>query len=215
MNNYLIILIIFLFCSCCIVSFICLRNIHENFLAYSISTNDKDKFVKGNYESTYGTLEKNGLKTIIQKVGEYKNNKKWINDKVFIDLGSGEGKVPIFALDYPFKKSLGVELSTDRHNLAIDNKKKLSKHKQNRVFFYNSDLLKYNSKEVDLIYLSSLCFNSNFLEKISDKLSRELKNGSIVCTSSKLSNVSLKFIDSYDVEQSWSKNSTVYMYEKI
>ena len=155
------------------------------------------------------------MKTIIKKVGEYKNNDKWINDKVFIDLGSGEGKVSIFALDYPFNKSLGVELSTDRHNMAINKKNKLSKDKQNRIFFYNIDLLKYDLEEVDLIYISSLCFNSKFLEKISDKLSKELKNGSIITTSSELTNDSLKFIDSYDVEQSWSKKSTIYMYEKI
>tara|TARA_B100000674_G_C37775772_1_gene884762 strand:+ start:304 stop:948 length:645 start_codon:yes stop_codon:yes gene_type:complete len=214
MNN-LIILIIFLFCSCCLVTFFCFKKNYENFSAYNISNNDKKKFIKGKYESTYGTLEKNGLKTIIKKVGEYKNNDKWINDKVFIDLGSGEGKVSIFALDYPFNKSLGVELSTDRHNMAINKKNKLSKDKQNRIFFYNIDLLKYNLEEVDLIYISSLCFNSKFLEKISDKLSKELKNGSIICTSSELSNDSLKFIDSYDVEQSWSKNSIIYMYEKI
>ena len=95
MNIYLIILIIF--CSCCIVSFICLRKIEENFSTsgYNISDEDNSKFKKGNYESTYGTLEKKGFKKIIQEVQKYKNN-KWINDKVFIDLGSGEGKVPIF-----------------------------------------------------------------------------------------------------------------------
>ena len=218
MINYLVILIIFLFCSFCsfyLLTFICNKKKPENLSAYTISFKDKNKFIKGNYDSEYGTLEKNGLKTIIKKVGEYKNNDKWINDKVFIDLGSGEGKVSIFALDYPFNKSLGVELSTDRHNIAINNKNKLSENKQKRIFFYNIDFLKYNLEEVDLIYISSLCFSSSFLEKISDKLSKELKKGSIVCTSSKLSNDSLQFIDSYNVEQSWNKNDKIFMYEKI
>ena len=219
MNNYIIILILLLFCSCCIATFICFRKIKESFSSsdnpYSISSKDEFKFKKNNYESTYGTLEKKGFKKIINEVKKHKKNKNWIDNKIFIDLGSGEGKVPIYGLDYPFKLLLGVELSTSRHNIAIDKKKNLSKDKRKKIFFYNLDLLKYDLNDVDLIYISSLCFNSKFLEKISKKLSKELKKGSIVCTSSELIADSLKLINSYNVKQSWSNKSEIYMYEKI
>lgn len=58
MSNYLVILIIFfcLFCSFYLSTFICLEKKTENLSAYTISFKDKNKFVKGNYNSEYGTL---------------------------------------------------------------------------------------------------------------------------------------------------------------
>ena len=69
MNIYLIILIIILFCSCCIISLICLKKTGEKFSTsgYNISEEDKSKFKKDDYASTYGTLEKKGFEKI--KIG--------------------------------------------------------------------------------------------------------------------------------------------------
>lgn len=45
------------------------------------------------------------------------------NTDVFIDYGSGMGRVPLFAANYPFKKVIGVELSDKLNQVAIQNLK--------------------------------------------------------------------------------------------
>jgi SAM-dependent methyltransferase len=42
-------------------------------------------------------------------------------DDVFLDLGSGMGRVVILAARYPFKRVLGVELSPELHEVAVRN----------------------------------------------------------------------------------------------
>ncbi len=47
-------------------------------------------------------------------------------DFVFIDLGSGKGRVLLIASDYPFRRVIGVELLPELHRIALEN---LSKYK--------------------------------------------------------------------------------------
>jgi len=43
------------------------------------------------------------------------------SELVFIDIGSGKGKVVLLASTYPFKKVIGVELYEEFHAVAVDN----------------------------------------------------------------------------------------------
>jgi hypothetical protein len=42
-------------------------------------------------------------------------------EDVFIDFGSGKGRVVFQAARYPFKRVIGVELSRELHNIAVEN----------------------------------------------------------------------------------------------
>jgi SAM-dependent methyltransferase len=42
-------------------------------------------------------------------------------DFVFIDLGSGKGRVLLMASDYPFKQIIGVEYAASLHQVAVEN----------------------------------------------------------------------------------------------
>lgn len=42
-------------------------------------------------------------------------------DDVFIDLGSGMGRIVLRAAEYPFKRVIGVELSRELHEIAVEN----------------------------------------------------------------------------------------------
>jgi hypothetical protein len=42
-------------------------------------------------------------------------------DFVFMDVGSGKGKVLMLAAQYPFRRVVGVELCEDLHRVALDN----------------------------------------------------------------------------------------------
>ena len=60
---------------------------------------------------------------------------------------------------YGFKNSRGVELSSNRHNMANNYLKKI---KSNNISFFNDDILNHDIRNYDLMYLSSLCFPNNF-----------------------------------------------------
>jgi flagellar biosynthesis GTPase FlhF len=188
---------------------------NKSYNVYSVSNEDSNKFKKGDYPSTYGYLTEKGLARIITEIKIFKNDKNYIKNKNFIDLGSGDGKLVIYSLAYPFKKSYGVELAEERHNFAESLKSKLSESDKKRINFYNGDLLKQDVSDIDIIYISSLCFNTEFLKKIALKLEKELKKGVMIFTSSELNSNKLKFIKNFNAEQSWDKNSNIYMYEKI
>lgn len=48
-------------------------------------------------------------------------------DFVFVDFGSGKGKVLMLAAQYPFRRVVGVELWEDLHRIALDNLKSFRK----------------------------------------------------------------------------------------
>src|SRR5258708_39905387 len=43
------------------------------------------------------------------------------SEYTFIDMGSGLGRVLFVAAEYPFRRVVGVEFSTDLHHKALDN----------------------------------------------------------------------------------------------
>ncbi len=51
-------------------------------------------------------------------------------DFVFVDFGSGKGKVLMLAAHYPFRRVVGVELWEDLHRIAVDNLESFRKRPQ-------------------------------------------------------------------------------------
>ena len=63
---------------------------------------------------------------------------------VFLDLGSGMGRVVIQAARYPFRRVLGVELSPQLHRIAVDNvRRSVPGHRLGDVELVNCDVLDY------------------------------------------------------------------------
>lgn len=140
---------------------------------------DKQIFDKNNYEYTYGELTNDGIKQLLKSI-DTKN-------KIFYDLGSGNGNVVINAItNFPeLKKSIGIELSKIRYNNSLN---KLSEKKISNIEFINNDLLsqEINLNNADIIYISNLCFSENFNIKIAHKLDKELKSGTHIFSSKPL-----------------------------
>lgn len=49
---------------------------------------------------------------------------------VFVDIGSGKGRVLLMAADYPFKSAIGVELLPELHRVAVENIRKYHSESQ-------------------------------------------------------------------------------------
>jgi len=65
---------------------------------------------------------------------------------IFIDIGSGKGRVLLMAADYPFRRILGIELFPALHRIAIDN------------------IRKYKSDTQKCFALESMCADARLFE---------------------------------------------------
>ena len=68
----------------------------------------------------------------------------------------------------------------------------------------------------DLIYISSLCFEKELLEKIAEKLVKECKYGVHVYSNRALEHPQLRELNILTVEQTWIKpGATIHLYTKV
>ena len=176
----------------------------------NINSEETSLFKEKKYSHTYGELTKNGIGTIIDYVRQtinYDNLSKY----TFYDLGCGSANTLKYACDITnFKKLIGIEFSEIRYKIAQQN----IIDKCN-IHLINNDILsskiKYD-KPKSIIYISNLCFSDNVNLKIAKKLSKELKNNSIVF-SSKLLPISISHkLSNIKLEQTWKTDSNAYMY---
>ena len=196
----------------------------EGYRNYSLSQKDKDIIKEKNYTSagTFGTLSKEGLNDLFKKSEQYVNN---LSDKNFLDIGSGDGRLVFWAREYGFKNSMGIELSDSRHKLSMKEYNKLSDYEKNRIKFINEDVLDVDlkDKDIDIIYISSLCMPDKLIEDLTKKLSKETKKGTLIFSSSPLikslspktpivKDNNLEYIDDLNVKQSWKVDSNVNLY---
>jgi SAM-dependent methyltransferase len=66
-------------------------------------------------------------------------------DDVFVDLGSGMGRMVLRAAEYPFKRVIGVELSPELHAMAVENLRGVGDRRQGcEVELVCADVLAYD-----------------------------------------------------------------------
>ena len=127
----------------------------------------------------------------------------------FYDLGSGIGRGILAAtLCYSFKKYIGIEYLEQIYKDSIEIKNEYIKQlpkfikdmKEQNIFpnynfdnnnnlpnilFINNDFLNENLSEGSLIFTNSTCFTQELLDKIAEKVNKEVKIGCIVVTTSR------------------------------
>jgi len=163
---------------------------------------------------TYGELEYDGIQNIINHLDKKFNN--------FIDLGSGRGMLPLYLAGHPeILKSLGVELVKERHDDALQLKKKLSNFSDQTKKvefinddFFNVDLSKYTNG-LTLVWINNLMFNNELNNNLFNKLLNILPSGSIIACSKQclLKSNDITNMDNLSVKMNWNKNNVdVFLY---
>lgn len=182
------------------------------------------KYQQNGYATTYGEMDY----PAIEKFNKLFNANG--NMKYFIDFGSGRGKLPLFMAD-KVNKSIGIELVEERHNDAVKLKEDLLKNYSkitDKVELIGGDMFEY-LKNIDkstfdspvLIWISNLCFGEEITTRLFNELVAKMPSGSII-GSSKIPNIIPSGIKAINVEgmynkvsvpMSWSKSSSIYIYE--
>ncbi|AOM63413.1 hypothetical protein [Heterosigma akashiwo virus 01] len=179
-----------------------------------ITSKDSSLFSIGGYSEVYGELTEEGT---IQMFKNLESDD--LKDKVFIDLGSGLGRPVITAAFYfpQLRESRGVELSESRHIASIENLKKIhderGREQHATICFIHDDMFNVPLNDCDIIYISNLCMSNRVNQRLSTKIENEVKKGTIVFSSKKLTcmkrECSIREVPS--VKTSWINNSRLYM----
>jgi len=177
-----------------------------------VSDDDQKYFTSKGYAITYGELTLDGLKTIM------KDNVKVKKDKIFVDLGSGEGNVVLNAIKlYPqLQMGIGIELSKSRHERAIEKLENSKLKDKNKVKFFNEDILDdgWDYSDFDIIYISNLCFPEDVNVKIAEKIKKECKKGTQIFCSKPLPPIDGgNKISEFNVCQTWTQESKINYYK--
>lgn len=172
----------------------------------TISDKDNEIFRKKNYNHTFGFLTNNGFNKMIL-ISKIKLSKK-LDNKTFVDLGSGDGRIVVWASKY-FKNSIGIELSETRFNEAQKIKSQIPNSEN--IKFFNKDVLDHDYSKFDVIYISSLLFPDHLMKKITEKLDNEIKHDALIFTTKKLHNN--KNYNIFKIQQSWADNSNLHVYK--
>lgn len=176
-----------------------------------ITQNERKKH--GKHQTTFGSVTYKGLKQIIDIFLKVHKTSK---GKVLIDLGSGDGRIPIWSSKWNFKSCEGVELLGSRHKLAMSKRDELPKSRKAKVKLSEGDLLKYPVYHGDIIYISSLCFGKELLKKLSEKLAKECKYGVHIYSNRELHHPQLKQLNIFKIQQTWIKSgASIHLYIKV
>ena len=174
----------------------------------NIPRNERLVFEKTDSNSTYGELTKQGA---IQLVNQLKTR----SPKSFCDLGSGIGIVLKYMIDMVPSLNIidGVELSEERYknSLYVINKAR----RNQKVNLWNDDIMNIDISNYDMIYISNLCFNHDYNQKLSKKLDNEIKNNAIVFASQNIYFKRHVIKSCFPINQSWGKNTQMFKYEII
>ena len=147
--------------------------------------------------STYGEITILGARQLFNYM-EMTREKQ--GDIVFLDLGSGVGKLVMQTfLEVPrLRRAVGVELEASRHDSALRAWNVIEKHaralrdslgEQSSVFFAGAtvqfirgDLYEIDVSQATHIYVASLCFSSEMMERLADKLLNEASRLEVMAT---------------------------------
>ena len=83
-----------------------------------------------------------------------------LSDMVFVDFGSGKGRVVMIAASFPFKAVIGVELSSELHQIAMENVRRaaprLSNIQRISIEMFQRTGLRVTTLESSLLLLQSV-----------------------------------------------------------
>lgn len=133
----------------------------------------------------------------------------------FLDLGAGVGRAVVSAgLGYPLARAHGIELSDTRvatGRAALDALRSQTGRPWSHIQLFAGDLLELDVRPYDIIFISNLCFDDLFNQKIGAKFDRELHGGVEVFSSKRVESqrgLALRKLEG--VPMSWNPRSSLY-----
>lgn len=98
-------------------------------------------------------------------------------DFIFVDFGSGKGRVLLMASDYPFKKIIGIEFSPRLHHVALKNIDiyKSSTQRCNEFELLCQDVMTYQIPSENTVFYLYDSFKRPLLSQVMKRIRASLK----------------------------------------
>ncbi len=179
----------------------------ENFTARDTNIN-KHFTYKGSYNTNYvyGEILRAGTDTIIEKINKYKK----ISDKdVFVDIGSGAGKLVMHtAIKSDIKTLVGLEIvpQRQRYSKHILDKIKID---DKSIFFLEKDARDFDLSVATIIFMNDVCFEDSLTKEIYSRIPK----GCHFITSKYINDCKI-LKEEFLVSVSWSKKHKFLYYIK-
>lgn len=125
----------------------------------------------GIYDQTFTYVEtlRHGVDDVYKEIKKY----KYINnDDIFIDLGSGCGKMVMnMSIISPFRTLVGIEKTKERYMYGNHIKEKILPN-DDRIFFFNKDIKDFNISLGTVLYLNNTYFSKDVNDYIIDNITQ-------------------------------------------
>lgn len=176
-------------------------------VGFHIQREEANTITASGASPTYGELKPDGIARIFSVQD--------VRGRAFLDMGSGTGRAVLAAgLGYPLSRAHGIELSQTRLEIgraALAALRQQTGRAWPRIQLYAGDMLAFDVRQYDIIFISNLCFGPDFNQKLAEKFDRELRSGTHVFSSKAIRghrSTSLQKVDG--VPMSWSPRSSLY-----
>lgn len=130
----------------------------------ALAIGSPNKKFSEDYIPTPVSILKRSLTAVRENIDEY----------IFIDIGSGKGRMLFDASNYPFKKIIGVEFSESLHRLCQKNLAHFRNRRQkcHDLVCLHTDVMDYDFPDEKLFIFMFNPFRAELMEKFIDKLAR-------------------------------------------
>ena len=97
-------------------------------------------------------------------------------DYIFLDIGSGKGRVLLLASEYPFREVVGVELRKELHELAVQNiDRRPRPTRQSPIQLLNMDARDYVFPDENLVLYIFNPFGREIMKELLNRLDASLE----------------------------------------
>jgi predicted RNA methylase len=189
-----------------------MNRVYKEICGFEIPKTDMAQIKQSKGSHVYGEIKHQALNKLLSYL-------KLNSNDVFYDLGSGVGKVVLqTGLFTKAQKVIGVELSKSRYEdalLALNRASFFDKNISHKCNFINDDLMKVDLGQASVIYTCSTAFSETFMNQITKHLSFLSQKFKLVTLQELPSEKYFRHVDTIYLDMSWTRNTAVYIYQKI
>jgi len=194
----------------CIRSRDVMKMVYKALSGYAIGEQESALIVQEGCSPAYGEMTYESLFLLASEL-------HMTRDDIFYDLGSGVGKPSMFFhLCSPSKKSVGIELSSTRHQIALQAKLQLQQlgylDPERELNYIEANFLQEDLSDATVILLCNTCFSDELNLTCADQLSR-LKTGLRIIALRRLPETPLLgLVKVIPTSMSWCKDAYMFFH---
>ena len=188
-----------------------MNRIYKDICGFEIPKQDEQKVRSSKGSPIYGEITVTSTNRLLSHL-------KLTNKDIFYDLGSGVGKVILFAgLFTPVKKAVGVELSKVRHQdslLALDRAQAFDQSLTQRCLFKNANFMDLDLQKASIIYSCSTAFSLGFMSKLTARLAKFTHDFRLITLQDLPDERHFELVDLLRLDMSWQRATPVHIYRR-